>query len=159
MKLKFASISADTWQASFKLISEYRIPIETSELRISHGPNQDPLVLLSTDNTARIINVTHFKPRVPQPFFIQDLEDLHKKRADARQREFQLDLKKARNKEMSIDDYAEKAPEPPMRDVRGIEEVPGWTIHATHVVGASALMVGTRRLVAVGSQGISIWAR
>jgi hypothetical protein len=146
-------------QASFKLISEYRIPIETSEVRISHGPNQDPLVLLSTDTTTRIMNVTQFKPRIPQPFFIKDLEDLHKKRADARQREFELSSKKYKNKELTIDDFAEKAPKPPMRDVRKIEEVPGWAIYATHAVHASALMVGTRRLVTVGPQGISIWTR
>ena len=145
-------------QASFKLISEYRIPIETSEVRVSHGPNQDPLVLLSTDTTTRIMNVTHFKPRAPQPFFIKDVEDLHKKRADARLREFRLDSKKTRNREPSIDDYSETAPEPPMRDVKDVEEVPGWAIHATHTVSASALMVGVRRLVTVGSQGISIWA-
>ena len=133
--------------------------METSEIRISHGPNQDPLVLLSTDTTTKIMNVTHFKPRVPQPFFIKDLEDLHKKRTDARQREFQLDLKKTKDKNSTIDDFAEKAPEPPMREMRDIKEVPGWTIHAIHVVSASALMVGARRLVAVGSQGISIWTR
>lgn len=105
------------------------------------------------------MNVTHFKPRVPQPFFIKDLEDLHKKRADARQREFRLDSKKSKNKNLTIDDFAEKAPEPPMRDVRGIEEAPGWTIYATHGVRASALMIGTRRLVTVGQQGVSIWTR
>lgn len=105
------------------------------------------------------MNVTHFKPRVPQPFFIGDLEDLHKKRADARQREFRLGSKKSKNKELSIDDYAEKAPGPPMRDVREIEEVPRWAIHATHAVRASALMVGARQLATVGSQGMSIWTR
>jgi len=128
-------------------------------VRISHGPNQDPLVLLSTDTMTRMMNVTHFKPRVPQPFFIKDLEALRKKRADAMKREFELDSKKSRNKELTIDDYSEKALEPPMRDVRSVEEVPGWTIYATHVVRASALMVGTRRLVTVGPQGISIWTR
>ena len=107
----------------------------------------------------RIMNVTHFKPRIPQPFFIKDLETLHKMRADARQREFELDLRKSRNKELTIDDFVEKAPEPPMRDVRRIEEVLGWTVYATHAVRASALMVGTRRLVIVGPQSISIWAR
>ena len=116
-------------------------------------------MLLSTDNTTRIMNVTHFKPRIPQPFFIKDLSDLRKKRADAREREFLLDSRKTRKKEVAIEDYAEKAPGPPMRDVRDIEEVPGWAIHATHTVGASALMVGVKRLVAVGSQGISIWTR
>ena len=146
-------------QASFKLISEYRIPIETSEIRISHGPNQDPLVLLSADTTIRIMNVTHFKPRAPQPFFIKDLEDLHKKRADARRREFELDSKKSKNKELTIEDYAERPPEPPMRDMMGIEEVPVWTVYANHAVRASALMVGARRLVTVGPQGISIWTR
>ena len=80
-------------------------------------------------------------------------------RADARQREFELDLRKSRSKELTIDDYAEKAPEPPMRDVRNVEEVLGWAVYATHVVRASALMVGTRRLVTVGSQSISIWTR
>lgn len=105
------------------------------------------------------MNVTHFKPRLPQPFFIKDLEDLHKKRADARQREFELDSKKSKNKELAIDDYAERAPEPPMRDVRSIDEVPRWTIYANNTVNASALMVGTRRLVTVGPQGISIWTR
>lgn len=145
--------------SSFKLISEYRIPIETSEVRVSHGPNQDPLVLLSTDTTTKIMNVTHFKPHVPQPFFIKDLEDLHKKRADARQREFELDSKKSKGKELTIDDYAERAPEPPMREVRDIQETPGWTIYANHAVSASALMIGIGRLVAVGPQGISIWTR
>jgi len=145
--------------ASFKLISEYRIPIETSEIKVSHGPNQDPLVLLSTDTTARIMNVTHFKPRIPQPFFIKDLEDLHKKRTEAREREFKLDLRKSRSKELSIDDYMEKAPEPPMRDMRNIDEVPGWSIYATHAIRASALMSGVRRLVTVGPQGVSIWTR
>ena len=105
------------------------------------------------------MNVTHFKPRIPQPFFIKDLEDLHKKRADARQREFELDSKKSRHKELTIDDYAESAPEPPMRDVRSIDEVPKWTVYATQAVRASALMVGTKRLVTVGPQGIFIWAR
>ena len=105
------------------------------------------------------MNVTHFKPRMPQPFFIKDLEDLHKKRADARRREFELDSKKTKNKESTIEDYSEKAPEPPMRSFRSIEEVSGWTIYATHAVRASALMVGTRRLVAVGPQGISVWTR
>jgi len=80
-------------------------------------------------------------------------------RADARQREFALDLRKTKNKELTIDDYAEKAPEPPMRDVRSIEEVVGWAVYATHTVRASALMVGTRRLVTVGPQSISIWTR
>ena len=103
------------------------------------------------------MNVTHFKPRVPRPFFIKDLEDLHKKRADARRREFELDSKKSRNADSTIDNYAEKAPEPPMRDVRDIEEVPGWMIYTTHAIRASALMVGARRLVAVGPQGMSIW--
>ncbi|KAF9787152.1 hypothetical protein BJ322DRAFT_1107230 [Thelephora terrestris] len=145
--------------SSFKLISEYRIPMETSEVRISHGHGQDPLVLLSTDTTTRIMNVTHFKPRIPQPFFIKDLDDLHKKRADARQREFELNSKKARNKGLTIDDYPERAPEPPMREVRNIEEVPRWTIYTTHTVGASALMVGARRLVTVGPHSISIWTR
>lgn len=133
--------------------------MDTSDVRVSHGPNQDPLVLLSSDTATKVMNVTHFKPRVPQPFFIKDLEDLHKKRADARRREFELDSKKSRNKELTIEDYLEKAPEPPMRDVRSIEEVLGWTIYATHAVRASALMVGTRRLVAVGTQGISVWTR
>lgn len=105
------------------------------------------------------MNVTHFKPRVPQPFFIKDLEDLHRKRMDARQREFELGSKKTRNRELTVDDYAEKAPEPPMREVRNIEEVPRWEVHATHEVSASALMVGARRLVTVGPQGISIWTR
>jgi len=114
---------------------------------------------LSTDTTTRIMNVTHFKPRIPQPFFIKDLEDLHKKRADAKQREFELDSKKSKNKGLTIDDFTESAPEPPMRDVRSVDEVPRWTIYATHAVRASALMVGTRRLVTVGPQGISIWTR
>jgi hypothetical protein len=105
------------------------------------------------------MNVTHFKPRIPQPFFIKDLEDLYKKRADARQREFELDLKKSRNRNVTIDDFSEKAPEPPMREVRNIAEVPTWTIYATHEVHASALTVGGRRVVAVGPQGISIWTR
>jgi hypothetical protein len=105
------------------------------------------------------MNITHFKPRIPQPFFIKGLEDLHKKRMDARLREFQLDSRKARDKEPALKDYAEKAPDPPMRDVRDIEEVPRWSIHATHTVNASALMVGVKRLVTVGSQGISIWTR
>ena len=115
--------------------------------------------MLSTDTTTMIMNVTDFKPRVPQPFFIKDLDDLYKKRAEARRREFQLESKKTRNKEWTIDDFAERAPEPPMRDVRDIGEVPRWTIHAIHVVNASALMVGARRLVAVGPRGISIWTR
>lgn len=114
---------------------------------------------MSTDTTTRIMNVTHFKPRIPQPFFIKDLEDLHKKRADARQRMFELDLKKSKNRERTIDDFAEKAPEPPMRDVRSVDEVPRWTIYATNAVRASALMVGARRLVTVGPQGVSIWTR
>ena len=105
------------------------------------------------------MNVTHFKPRIPQPFFIKDLEALHKMRADARQREFELFSKKSRNKELTIDDYTEKAPEPPMRDIRKIEEVLGWAIYATHVARASALSVGARRLVTVGPQGVSIWTR
>lgn len=105
------------------------------------------------------MNVTHFKPRIPQPFFIKDLEALHKKRADARQREFKLDSRKSKNKDLTIDDYAERAPEPPMRDMRNIEEVPKWTVFATHVVRASALMVGTRKLVTVGPQDMSIWTR
>ena len=105
------------------------------------------------------MNVTHFKPRIPQPFFIKDLETLHQMRADARRREFKLDSRKSRNKDLTIDDYTEKAPEPPMRDVRNIEEVPRWTVFANHEVRASALMVGTRRLVTVGPQGVSIWAR
>ena len=105
------------------------------------------------------MNVTHFGPRIPQPFFIKDLEDLHKKRADARQREFELDSKKSRKRESTIDDYAEKAPEPPMRDARSVDEVPRWMIYATNAVRASTLMVGVRRLVTVGPQGISIWTR
>jgi len=105
------------------------------------------------------MNVTHFKPRIPQPFFINDLDDLHKKRADVRQREFELDSKKTKNKELTIDDFAERAPEPPMRDMRSIEEVPRWTIYATHAVRASALAVGTRRLVTVGPQAVSVWTR
>lgn len=133
--------------------------MDTSEVRVSHGPNQDPLVLLSSDTATKVMNVTHFKPRMPQPFFIKDLEDLHRKRADARQREFELDSKRSRNKELTIEDYMERAPEPPMRDVRNIEEVSGWTIYASHGVRASALMVGTRRLVTVGRQSISVWTR
>lgn len=145
--------------SSFKLLSEYRIPIETSEVRISHGPNQDPLALLSSDTATKIMNVTHFKPRIPQPFFIKDVEDLQRKRAEAREREFELDSKKSKNKKSTIDDYAERAPEPPMREVRDVGEVPGWAIYATHTIRASALMVGARRLVAVGTQGISTWTR
>ena len=80
-------------------------------------------------------------------------------RADARQREFELDLRKSKNKDLTIDDFVEKAPEPPMRDVRNIGEVLGWAVYATHAVRASALMVGTRRLVTVGPQSISIWTR
>ena len=114
---------------------------------------------MSTDTATRIMNVTHFKPRIPQPFYINNLEDLHEKRADARQREFELDLRKSKSKELSIDDYAEKAPEPPMRGIKNVEEVPGWMVFANHVVHASALMVGTRRLVTVGPHGMSIWAR
>jgi len=105
------------------------------------------------------MNVTHFKPRIPQPFFIKDLEALHKMRADGRQREFELDLRKSKNRELSIDDFAERAPEPPMRDVKNIEEVLGWAVYATHAVRASVLMVGARRLVTVGPQSISIWTR
>jgi len=74
-------------------------------------------------------------------------------------REFELDSKKSRSKELTIDDYSERAPEPPMRGVRSVEEVQGWTIYATHVVRASALVIGTRKLVTVGPQGISIWTR
>ena len=133
--------------------------METSEVRVSYGHGQDPLVLLSTGTATRIMNITHFKPRILQPFFIKGLEDLHKKRADAKQREFELDSKKSRNKGLTIDDYPERAPEPPMREVRDIEEVPRWTIYTTHAVSASALMVGARRLIAVGPQSISIWTR
>jgi len=107
----------------------------------------------------KIMNVTHFKPRIPQPFFIEDLDALHKMRADTRQREFELDLRKSKNKDLTIDDFVERAPEPPMRDVRKIEEAQGWEVYATHAVHASALMVGTRRLVTVGPQSISIWTR
>ena len=80
-------------------------------------------------------------------------------RADARQREFELDLRKSKNKDLTVDDFAERAPDPPMRDVRNIEEVQGWAVYATHAVRASALMVGTRRLVTVGPRSISIWTR
>jgi len=43
--------------------------------------------------------------------------------------------------------------------VKSVDEVQRWTIYATHTVRASALMVGARRLVTVGLQGISIWTR
>jgi len=65
-------------------------------------------------------------------------------RADVRQRVFELDLRESRNKELTIDDFAEKAPEPPMRDTRNIEEAGHcWTAEYVHLDAMSRLYLGS----------------
>jgi len=116
--------------ASFKFVAEYLIPKYTKHLHVYQSPTHDPIVILALRNELRIVNVTKFRPRPPQPFPYEEPA-----------------IRSAKRRRISgAEEVQESEDESPGRKVvRHIEEVPGWTLCAgshDQIVVASAM--GTR---------------
>lgn len=59
---------------SFKILSCYSLPMHTPNIHVYRTITHDPIVVVPLGNTARILNVTHFKAREPPEFPLSELE-------------------------------------------------------------------------------------
>lgn len=66
--LHFADLPSNG--ASFKVISDYRLPlpIEPARIHIYHTPYHSPFILIPARGGIRASSIVHFGPRKPPPF-------------------------------------------------------------------------------------------
>ena len=63
--------------ASYKVISEYKLPMPLSTIRsrVYSTPHHVPLILLPSHGEVKVASLSHFKPRQPPPFPLDETND------------------------------------------------------------------------------------